>query len=63
MRRWKPPQPNLFEPTPPCGDLPLPQRVKALELLKALLREAMLDPVVEIDVTAREGAGDDQDHA
>jgi hypothetical protein len=63
MRRWKPPQPNLFEPAPLCGDLPLPQRVKVLELLKALLREAMLDPVVEIDVPAREGAGDDQDHA
>jgi hypothetical protein len=37
--------------------------VKALELLKALLREAMLDPVVEINVPAREGGGDDEDHA
>jgi hypothetical protein len=62
MRRWKPPQPNLFEPTP-CDDVPLPQRVKALELLKALLREAMVDPVAEIDVLASEGGGDDEDHA
>jgi hypothetical protein len=62
MRRLKPLQPSLFEPTPSCSDLPLPQRVKALELLKALLREAMLDPVVEIDAP-REGADDDQDHA
>jgi hypothetical protein len=63
MRRWKPPQPNLFEPRPPDDDVPLPQRVKALELLKALLREAMLNPVAEIDVPAREGGGDDEDHA
>jgi hypothetical protein len=63
MKRLKPLQPNLFEPTPSCSEFPLPQRVKALELLKVLLREAMLDPVVEIDVPARKGAGDDQDHA
>ena len=63
MRRWKPPQPDLFEPPPPCDDVPLPQRVKALELLKALLREAMVDPVAEIDIPAREGGGDDEDHA
>ena len=63
MRRLKLPQRNLFESTLPCSDLPLPHRVKALELLKALLTEAMLEPVVEIDAPAREGAGDDQDHA
>jgi len=62
MKRLKPPQPNLFQPTPLCAEMPLPQRVKALELLKALLREAVLGPVVKIDVPAREGAGDDQDH-
>jgi len=63
MRRLKLPQRNLFEPTPPCNDLPLPHRVKALGLLKALLTEAMLEPAVDIDAPAIEGAGDDQDHA
>jgi hypothetical protein len=63
MRRLKPPQRSLFE-TPPCSNLPLPHRAEALELLKALLTEAMLEPVVEIDAPTptREGADDDQDH-
>jgi hypothetical protein len=62
MRRF-PAQRNLFEPTPPCSDLPFPHRLKAIELLKVLLREAMVEPVVAIDAPTREGAGDDQDHA
>ncbi len=49
MRRLRPTQQNLFEPPPPCGDMPLPHRVKAIELIKALLTEAMLETVVAID--------------
>jgi len=55
-------QPNLFEPTPLRSKLSLPLRAKALELLKSLLREALFDHVVEIEVSARTGARDDQDH-
>jgi hypothetical protein len=39
------------------------QRASALELLRVLLTEAMLDPAIGIDVPAREEIGDDQDHA
>ena len=58
MRRL-PAQRNLFEPTPSCSDLP---RLKAIELLKALLTEAMVEPAVEIDAPRKKGAGDDQDY-
>jgi hypothetical protein len=58
------PQQNLFEPaTPARSDLSLPHRLKAIELLKTLLTEATLRTVIERDTPAREGAGDDQDHA
>lgn len=62
MRRMSPQQ-NLFEPKPAHSDLSLPHRMKAIELLKTLLTEATLKTVVESDTPAREGAGDDQDHA
>jgi len=61
MRRL-PAQRNLFEPTPSCSDLPFPHRLKAIELLKALLTEAMVEPAVEIDAPRKKGAGDDQDY-
>jgi hypothetical protein len=63
MRRMSPQQ-NLFEPaTSARSDLSLPHRLKAIELLKTLLTEATLRTVIESDTPAREGAGDDQDHA
>ena len=40
MRRWMPPEPNLFK-TPMLNELPPPQRTAAVDLLKALLTEAM----------------------
>ena len=40
MRRWMPPEPNLFK-TPTLNELPPPQRTAALDLLKALLTEVM----------------------
>jgi len=61
MRRMSPQQ-NLFEPTLARSDLPLPHRLKAIELLKTLLTEAILKTAIE-STPAREGAGDDQDHA
>ena len=62
MRRWMPPEPNLFK-TSMLNELPSPQRTAALELLKALLTEVM-----SVAETGRGGmgdqeAGDDQDHA
>jgi hypothetical protein len=65
--RTLPAQRNLFEPTPscsdlPCSDLPFPHRLKAIELLKALLTEAMVEPAIKIDAPIKKGAGDDQDY-
>ena len=62
MRRMSPQQ-NLFDPTPARSELSLPDRLKAIELLKTLLTEATLRTVIERDTPAREGAGDDQNHA
>jgi hypothetical protein len=58
MRRL-PLQQDLFEPRPPCSELPLAHRMKAIELLQALLMEATGDPVVEIGASTKEGAGND----
>jgi hypothetical protein len=58
MRRL-PLQHDLFEPRLLCRDLPLPHRMKAIELLKALLTEATGEPVVEIGASTKEGAGND----
>ena len=63
MRRLPLQQEDLFEPRPSCSDLQLSHRMKAIELLKALLTEATGEPVVEIGTQTREGAGNDQDHA
>jgi hypothetical protein len=62
MKRLQTLQPNLFEPTPLRSKLSLPMRAKALELLKSLLREALPDHVVDVEVSARTGGRDDQDH-
>ena len=63
MRRLKTPQANLFEPTHADSGLLLSQHADALRLLKALLMEAMLAPMVEIDVKQERGTCDDEDHA
>ena len=46
-------QQDLFKPRPLCGDLPLSLRMKAMELLKALLTEATADPAVEIGASTK----------
>ena len=40
MRRWRPPQPDLFMTPPPAYDLPPLQRTIVVKLLKVLLAEA-----------------------
>jgi hypothetical protein len=54
MRRLVPPQSNLFE-VPLTNELSPSQRAKALELLKALLKEAMSDTEVGSESTERLG--------
>ena len=63
MRRLKPPQRVRLKRHLAAIFRRCPHRAEALELLKALLTEAMLEPVVEIDAPTptREGADDDQD--
>ena len=62
MRRWMPPEPNLFE-TPTLNELSPPQRTAALDLLKALLAEAMFIAEAGCDRMCDQEAGNDQDHA
>lgn len=62
MRRWMLPEPNLFK-TPVLNELPLPQRAAALDLLKALLTEAMSVAEAGRGEMRNQEAGDDQDHA
>ena len=61
MRRWRPPQPDLFM-TPPPYDLPPPQRATVVKLLKVLLAEVMSDAASANDIMDNQGADDDQDH-
>ena len=63
MRRWKPPQPDLFMTRPPPYDLPPPQRTIVVKLLKVLLAEVMSDAAAGSDGMENQGADDDQDHA
>jgi len=58
MRRWTPNPPDLFK-TPLSSELPPPQRAIALDLLKALLKEAMFSTEGRNQSDSRE-AGDDQ---
>ncbi len=62
MRRWMPPEPNLFK-TPMLNELPPPQRTAALDLLKALLTEAMSVAEAGRGEMRDQEASDDQDHA
>jgi hypothetical protein len=60
--RWALPQGDLFEPSPPVGQLMETERQKALDLLQALLAEAMnLAP--ETTIKNRAEARDDEDIA
>jgi len=58
MRRWTPPELNLFRISPPNEFAPT-QRTRALELLKALLKEAMSAIEVESDSVAQQEADND----
>jgi hypothetical protein len=62
MRRWTPPEPNLFK-TPTLNELPSPQRTAALDLLKALLTEVMSVANAGRGGMGDQETGDDQDHA
>jgi len=61
MRRWTPPQPDLFKARPP-HELPPPQRTIAVELLKVLLADVMSADAAGSDGTDDQEVGDDQDH-
>lgn len=58
MRRWTSAPPDLFK-TPVSSELPPPQRATALDLLKALLKEAMSATEGRNQSDSQE-AGDDQ---
>jgi len=65
MRRARPSQPDLFK-TPPTHELPPSQRTTAVELLKALLAEAMIS-VAQAGRVGNDGMddrelGNEQDH-
>jgi hypothetical protein len=62
MRRWMPPERDLFK-TPTLNELLPPQRTAALELLKALLTEVMSAAEAGRDGMGDQEAADDQDHA
>ena len=59
MRRWKPPEPDLFKIRPSSSLMP-PQRKQALELLKTLLKEAILAAGAENQNAVHQGANDEQ---
>jgi hypothetical protein len=61
MRRWRPPQPDLFM-TPPRYDLPPPQRTTAVKLLKVLLAEVISDTASGSGRMNNQGADNEQDH-
>ena len=63
MRTWKAPPPNLFEPQRPAVELPPPQRMAALELLKALLTESVRTPDEQGVTAIAQEADHDEDHA
>ena len=57
MRRWKPPEPDLFK-AQALNILSLPLRKQALELLRILLKETM-SAAPEIQNTVRQKASDE----
>jgi hypothetical protein len=63
MTRWTRTQFDLFETTPSRIELTASQRAKALELLRAMLMEAMAPTATAHDVEGRREADNDEDHA
>jgi len=61
-RHWTLPQKDLFELSPPVSQLMETERRKALDLLQALLAEAM-NLVPETAINSRGEARDDEDIA
>ena len=61
MRRWRPPQPDLFI-TPQPDDLPPPQRTIAVKLLRVLLEEAISGAAPGSERMHNQGADNEQDH-
>jgi hypothetical protein len=61
MRTWKTP-PDLFAPPRPVADLKSDQRAVAVELLEALLKEAMATLEAPSEASGEREARDDQDH-
>ena len=61
MRRWRPPQPDLFM-TPPPYDLPPTQRATVVTLLKVLLAEVISDAAPGSERMHNQGADNEQDH-
>jgi hypothetical protein len=61
MRRWTPPEPDLFK-TPTLNELSPPQRTAALDLLKALLTEVMSVAEAGRGGMGGQEAGDEQDY-
>ncbi len=59
---WTLPQKDLFEPSPPVNQLTETERREALDLLQALLAEAM-NPTPEKRIENRAEASDDEDIA
>lgn len=60
--QWTLPQGDLFEPSPPMGQLMETEQRKALDLLQALLAEAINLPP-ETAIKSRAEARDDEDIA
>ena len=56
-------QAHLFEPRPPAAEVPRPQRLVAIELLKALLTEALSSAVAPEILAIGQEADHDEDHA
>ena len=59
MRRWKPPEPDLFK-AQALNILSPPLRKEALELLRILLKETVSAVALEIQNTVRQEASDEQ---
>jgi len=60
--QWTLPQGDLFDPSPPVSQLMETERRKALDLLQALLAEAM-NLMPEAAIKSRAEARDDEDNA
>lgn len=56
-------QPDLFETPSPPAPIPAPQRAKALELVQALLMEAVSVPTIQGGAMSVLEADHDEDHA